>query len=55
MFTTSTTVGYGNMYATSTAEKTFLVFLEFTGICIFSIITGNIRSLKYAPNIKKVV
>lgn len=44
--TTATTVGYGDYYANNKWEKFYLIFLEFTGICTFSIITGNITSIK---------
>jgi len=43
--TTATTVGYGDYSAFNKWEKLYLIFLEFTGICTFSIITGNITSL----------
>ena len=42
----ATSVGYGNEYLSTSQEKTFVIFLQFAAICIFSIITGNISSLK---------
>jgi hypothetical protein len=44
--TTATTIGYGEFYGTTIVEKIFLMILEFTGILVFSSITGNIRTLK---------
>jgi len=49
--TTATTIGYGDISGTSQYEKSFLIILEFVGICIFSVITGNIRKIKSTPTI----
>jgi hypothetical protein len=53
--TTATTIGYGDYGGGVKAEKYFLVILEFAGICIFSAITNNIRSLKSHTKIKDVI
>ena len=42
---TATTIGYGDIYANTPIEQGFAIFLEFVGILIFSLITGNIRGL----------
>lgn len=52
---TATTVGYGDYYANNEREKTYLIFLEFTAICIFSIITGNITSLHSKAKLSDVI
>ena len=39
--TTASTVGYGEYGAHNSREKVFMIFLEFVGICSFSLITGN--------------
>jgi len=41
--TTGTTVGYGDYNADTVYERLYLIVVEFAGICIFSVITGNIR------------
>lgn len=46
IFTTAATIGYGDICGGNVYEVTFLIFLEFTAICIFSLITGNITSMK---------
>lgn len=43
--TNATTIGYGDMWGETIAEKLFIVFLEFAGILVFSLITGKIRTL----------
>lgn len=48
---TATTVGYGDFSGTTNEERLFLIFLEFAGICIFSIISRNIQSLKSTKKI----
>jgi len=37
---TATTVGYGDYYGSTFNERLFLIFLQFTGICIYSLIQG---------------
>jgi hypothetical protein len=46
ILTNATTIGYGDNYGKTSREKTFLIFLEFSGICIFSLLSGEITSLK---------
>ena len=53
--TTATTVGYGDNFAFNPREKVYMIFLEFTGICIFSIITGNITGLKTIKKIREIL
>jgi hypothetical protein len=53
--TTASTVGYGDYFARSPQEKVFALFLEFIGICVFSLIMGNITSLKYKRRIDKII
>eukprot|EP00347_Sterkiella_histriomuscorum_P006194 403353701 len=52
---TATTVGYGDVFAWNSREKAFMIFLEFTGICIFSIITGQITGLKKIKKISQII
>ena len=53
--TTVTTVGYGDYSATNTSERLFLIMLEFLGISVFSIIMGNITSLKSDTKISDII
>lgn len=53
--TTASTVGYGDFFAYNPREKLFMIFLEITAICTFSIITGNITSLKRIVNISEII
>lgn len=53
--TTASTVGYGDYFARSYQEKIFVIILEFSGICAFSLIMGNITSLKYKRRIDKII
>lgn len=53
--TTATTVGYGDYFAANSWEKLYLLFLEFTGICTFSVITGNITGLKSQRKIADII
>lgn len=53
--TTATTVGYGDVYAHNSREKLYMIFLEFIGICTFSVITGNILNLKRADRVSDIV
>jgi hypothetical protein len=53
--TTSTTVGYGDFKGRTKGELIFLIFLEFSGICTFSIITGLYKQLIRVKNIQKIV
>ncbi len=55
VFTTATTVGYGDFYAHHEWEKLYMVFLQFAGICFFSIISGKITSLKSEVRILDIV
>ena len=50
--TNATTIGYGDMWGETIGEKLFIVFLEFAGILVFSLITGKIRTLKTPDKIK---
>jgi hypothetical protein len=50
--TTATTIGYGDIWGETNSEKLFLVFLEFAGILVFSMITGKIRNMKHPNKIK---
>lgn len=52
---TATTVGYGDFSGTTNEERLFLIFLEFAGICIFSIISKNIQNLKSTKKITEIV
>ena len=51
----ATTVGYGDIYGETPLEKTFLMFLQFAVICIFSLITGNITSLKWSTKLMDIM
>lgn len=53
--TTATTVGYGDVSARNSREKLYMIFLEFIGICTFSVITGNILNLKRADRVSDIV
>ena len=53
--TTATTVGYGDFSASNSWEKIYLLFLEFTGICTFSVITGNITGLTQQRKIADII
>jgi len=44
--TTTTTVGYGDIFGNNNGEKFYIMLLEFFGISIFSILLGNIKNLK---------
>jgi hypothetical protein len=48
-------VGYGDYFAKNTREKIFMLFLEFIGICAFSLITGNMTSLKHKKRIDVII
>jgi hypothetical protein len=50
--TNATTIGYGDIYGNTIKEKLFIVFLEFVGILVFSLITGKIRNMKTPTKIK---
>ena len=43
--TTMTTVGYGDMYATTIREQIFCVFLMLFGVFYFSMISGSLTSI----------
>ena len=43
--TTMTTVGYGDMYATTIHEQIFCVFLMLFGVFYFSMISGSLTSI----------
>ena len=53
--TTATTVGYGDFYAWNTREKVFMIFLEFSAICTFSLIIGQFTNLKDIDEISEVI
>eukprot|EP00347_Sterkiella_histriomuscorum_P013033 403366271 len=53
--TTATTVGFGEISPTHTSEKAYLIFLEFTAICSFSIITSKILSLKWTQSLTTII
>ena len=53
--TTATTIGYGDIHATTDIEMVYAIFLELVGILIFSLITGNVRNLKLEPNLQNVI
>jgi hypothetical protein len=53
--TTASTVGYGDYFGMNSHEKVFEIFLQFFGICLFSIITGNITSLKRKLRVKNII
>ena len=44
--TTMTTIGYGDNYAVSMAEKLVAILFEFFGICMFSYIQQKVLSLR---------
>jgi hypothetical protein len=44
--TTTTTVGYGDIFGYNNVERFYIMLLEFFGISIFSIILGNISNLQ---------
>ena len=53
--TTASTVGYGDYSALNSHEKVFLIFLEFVGICSFSIIIANVSKLKGKKNMSQII
>jgi hypothetical protein len=53
--TTATTVGYGDVLPHNENEKGFMLFLEFSGIGIFSWISGRITNLKKSVSIADIV
>lgn len=53
--TIATTVGYGDISPGDWREKTLMIFLEFFGICIFSLISGRIRNLKWSVKVSDLV
>lgn len=51
MTTTATTVGYGDIFATTYQERIFVFACEFIGICIYSIVYNGItRQVLYMPS-----
>lgn len=52
---TATTVGYGDVLSTVWTEKFYVSFLEFIGICVFSIISNKVISLKKEDKINDKV
>ena len=53
--TTATTVGYGDFGGSTYFEMAYLILVEFLGICIFSVITGQYQSLIRVPTIHEIV
>jgi len=53
--TTATTIGYGDYVGTIIEEKIFILFLEFAGICVFSTITGSIKSIKAGTKLGEAI
>jgi len=53
--TTATTVGYGDFGGTTVYEMAYLILVEFLGICIFSVISGQYSSLIRVPTIHEIV
>jgi Ion channel len=45
VFTTLTTLGYGDYYGTTTMEYIFTMFVEFLGVFVFAYMMGNINIL----------
>mmetsp|Transcript_6488 Transcript_6488/g.5791 ORF Transcript_6488/g.5791 Transcript_6488/m.5791 type:complete len:331 (-) Transcript_6488:861-1853(-) len=53
--TVSTTVGYGDYYASNTYERGYCLFQQFLAIVIFSIISANILSMEYEKPLKHFI
>jgi hypothetical protein len=45
VFTTLTTLGYGDYFGTTTDEYIFTMFVEFLGVFVFAYMMGNIKIL----------
>jgi hypothetical protein len=53
--TTSTTVGYGDYYATTIYERFFCLILQFVGICIFSTLQDQVSKYEFTPSLNSIV
>lgn len=45
VYTTLTTLGYGDFYGRTTKEMIFSIFVEFLGVFVFAYMMGNINNL----------
>lgn len=50
ILTTITTVGYGDIVASSKWERLYAMFVEFVGLCFFSFLGGSITSMMRSNN-----
>lgn len=53
--TTSTSVGYGDIYANTKYERTYLILLEFFGILVFANLQGIYPQIIFMPKLKDIV
>lgn len=53
--TTATTVGYGDYGGVTWSEMLYMIIIEFTGICVLSIITGKVRGILFQTTIDNVM
>ena len=53
ILTTSTTIGYGDLDVTTSYEKSFMIFAQFIGICMFSMIQGVTHNWIFMPTVKE--
>ena len=53
--TTITTTGYGDISGATVEEKSYIIFLLFTGILIFTVIQHRTRQLVKTPSLKQVL
>lgn len=55
MVTTATTVGYGDIYATTRCEMIFMTFVELLGIMLFSVLSGLYDQFIKVPNLQEMI
>lgn len=53
--TTASTIGYGDYGAKSWQEMYFLIFVEFVGMIVFSIISGAYKKIIQVPTVQDVI
>jgi hypothetical protein len=53
--TTSTTVGYGDYFATTLQERAFCLILQFVGICVFSTLQDQMRKYEFVTSLEVIV
>lgn len=55
VFTSATTIGYGDIYSYNQPEKIYALFLEAMSILIFSYITSSILSMTLPKSIRTII